>query len=169
MARSPSRCCRALRLVSRSVQCRCRSHGGCRDRSLPNHEFTAWHCVRRVTMSETEKATEAKHHQERQKQWHKQNHQQSNHAATKQPTNRPRSYICNVTHHTAAGTPSLRMHNAQRTSTVKCPPLFAGALWPMPAWVWRDVRFFFIHIFFLARRRPTLSRGHYYVPKSAHV
>ena len=21
-----------------------------------------------------------------------------------------------------------------------CPPLCAGALWPMPAWVWRDVR-----------------------------
>ena len=23
-----------------------------------------------------------------------------------------------------------------------CPPLCAGELWPMPAWVWRDVRFF---------------------------
>ena len=29
--------------------------------------------------------------------------------------------------------------------TSPCPPLCAGALWPMPAWVWRDVRsvFFF--------------------------
>ena len=24
-----------------------------------------------------------------------------------------------------------------------CPPLCAGALWPMPAWVWRDVRLVF--------------------------
>ena len=24
-----------------------------------------------------------------------------------------------------------------------CPPLCAGALWPMPAWVWRDVRYMF--------------------------
>ena len=25
-----------------------------------------------------------------------------------------------------------------------CPPLCAGALWPVPAWVWRDVRIFFL-------------------------
>ena len=24
-----------------------------------------------------------------------------------------------------------------------CPPLCAGALWPMPAWAWRDVRSIF--------------------------
>ena len=29
-----------------------------------------------------------------------------------------------------------------------CPPLCAGALWPMPAWVWRDVRLYIrIHIY----------------------
>ena len=28
-----------------------------------------------------------------------------------------------------------------------CPPLCPGALWPMPAWVWRDVRFFFYFFF----------------------
>ena len=30
-----------------------------------------------------------------------------------------------------------------------CPPLCAGALWPMPAWVWRDVRsvLFFLFLF----------------------
>ena len=27
------------------------------------------------------------------------------------------------------------------------PPLCAGALWPMPAWVWRDVRFFSFFFF----------------------
>ena len=34
-----------------------------------------------------------------------------------------------------------------------CPPLCAGALWPMPAWVWRDVRsvlFGFVFVFCLA-------------------
>ena len=25
-----------------------------------------------------------------------------------------------------------------------CPPLCAGALWPMPAWVWRDIRSLFL-------------------------
>ena len=30
-----------------------------------------------------------------------------------------------------------------------CPPLCAVALWPMPAWVWRDVRF----VFFSSRKR----------------
>ena len=28
-----------------------------------------------------------------------------------------------------------------------CPPLCAGALWPMPAWVWRDVRSVFFCFF----------------------
>ena len=28
------------------------------------------------------------------------------------------------------------------------PPLCAGALWPMPAWVWRDVRFFYYYYFY---------------------
>ena len=28
-----------------------------------------------------------------------------------------------------------------------CPPLCVGALWPMPAWAWRDVRSFFFHFF----------------------
>ena len=28
------------------------------------------------------------------------------------------------------------------------PPLCAGALWPMPAWVWREVRFLFYYFFF---------------------
>ena len=28
-----------------------------------------------------------------------------------------------------------------------CPPLCAGALWPMPAWVWRDVRSVFLIYF----------------------
>ena len=28
-----------------------------------------------------------------------------------------------------------------------CPPLCAGALWPMPAWVWRDVRSVFFFFF----------------------
>ena len=31
-----------------------------------------------------------------------------------------------------------------------CPRLGAGALWPMPAWVWHDVRFFFLLVFFSA-------------------
>ena len=40
-----------------------------------------------------------------------------------------------------------------------CPPLCAGALWPMPAWVWRDVRFcFYIHTRFCTSRRH--SRSH---------
>ena len=28
--------------------------------------------------------------------------------------------------------------------------MLAGALWPMPAWVWRDVRFFYFFLFFFA-------------------
>ena len=32
-----------------------------------------------------------------------------------------------------------------------CPPLCAGALWPMPAWVWRDVRSDFFIFFILWR------------------
>ena len=27
-----------------------------------------------------------------------------------------------------------------------CPPLCAGALWPMPAWVWRDIGFIFFSV-----------------------
>ena len=30
-----------------------------------------------------------------------------------------------------------------------CPPLCAGALWPMPAWVWPDVHFFYFFYFLL--------------------
>ena len=29
-----------------------------------------------------------------------------------------------------------------------CPPLCAGVLWPMPAWVWRDVQSVFFFFFF---------------------
>ena len=29
-----------------------------------------------------------------------------------------------------------------------CPPLCAGALWPMPAWVWHDVRSVFLFILY---------------------
>ena len=36
-----------------------------------------------------------------------------------------------------------------------CPPLRTGALWPMPAWVWRDVRFFyFLFLCFLPSCSP---------------
>ena len=35
-----------------------------------------------------------------------------------------------------------------------CPPLCAGALWPMPAWVWRDVRVFFFFFGCLAATEP---------------
>ena len=43
-----------------------------------------------------------------------------------------------------------------------CPPLCAGALWPMPAWVWRDVRsvyFLFSKLikFFVNSREPDQS------------
>ena len=31
---------------------------------------------------------------------------------------------------------------------VSAPPLCAGALWPMPAWVWRDVRSVFLYFIF---------------------
>ena len=37
-----------------------------------------------------------------------------------------------------------------------CPPLCVGALWPMPAWVWRDVRSGF---FFFAWQGYTIQRG----------
>ena len=33
---------------------------------------------------------------------------------------------------------------AARACASTCPPLCAEALWPMPAWVWRDVRSVFI-------------------------
>ena len=29
-----------------------------------------------------------------------------------------------------------------------CPPLCAGELWPMPTWVWRDVRSVFIIFYY---------------------
>ena len=28
-----------------------------------------------------------------------------------------------------------------------CPSLCAGTLWPMPAWIWRDTRFFKLYFF----------------------
>ena len=38
-----------------------------------------------------------------------------------------------------------------------CPPLCAGALWPMPAWVWRDARFFYNFFFGLSVWRPVFD------------
>ena len=38
-----------------------------------------------------------------------------------------------------------------------CPPLCAGVLWPMPAWVWRDVRSGFFFFFFLLTARPHIQ------------
>ena len=40
-----------------------------------------------------------------------------------------------------------------------CPPLCAGVLWPMPAWVWRDVRSVFFFFFFFNK----------YLLEAAHV
>ena len=36
--------------------------------------------------------------------------------------------------------------SSPRVLLCTCPPLCAGALWPMPAWVWRDVHFFIIFL-----------------------
>ena len=44
-----------------------------------------------------------------------------------------------------------------------CPPLCAGALWQMAAWVWRDFRFFFF--FFLVASRRSRMAIHMSVPK----
>ena len=47
-------------------------------------------------------------------------------------------------HAHSAPAPALPANPCQ----VACPPLCAGALWPMPAWVWRDVRS--VCVFFLS-------------------
>ena len=39
-----------------------------------------------------------------------------------------------------------------------CPPLCTGALWPMPAWVWRDVQFYFYFIFLFQALEQMCSR-----------
>ena len=38
-----------------------------------------------------------------------------------------------------------------------CPPLCVGALWPMPAWVWRDVRSVFC---FYTEKETAAWHGH---------
>ena len=38
-----------------------------------------------------------------------------------------------------------------------CPPLCAGVLWPMPARVWRDVRWFSIFVFSVSSPRAPLA------------
>ena len=40
------------------------------------------------------------------------------------------------------------------------PPLCAGVLWPMPAWVWRDVRSVFLIMFFFIQHTYTPHRTH---------
>ena len=68
-------------------------------------------CMERVhvCMCYTEKATKARHRQERQKQRHNQDQQQSNNATPKQPTNNTRN-LCtkHPTHHTRQ--PALHPH-----------------------------------------------------------
>ena len=81
----------------------------------------------------TEKATKARHRQERQKQRHNQNHQQTNQATPKQPTNSTTN-LCtkHPTHHThqpaGCSTPPPLTHKSQRTSAVshKRPTLIQG-------------------------------------------
>ena len=70
------------------------------------------------------------------------------------------------------GPPSVRGCSASELSSIlprrtrlrlilfcTCPPLCAGALWPMPAWIWRDVRSFllFFSPFFLPAVLPWSS------------
>ena len=72
----------------------------------------------------------------------------------------PRTRLCWCAFPCLPGPPSVRGCSASELSSIlprrtrlrlilfcTCPTLCAGALWPMPAWVWRDVRFFFLSFF----------------------